>query len=291
MAELLLLRGIPASGKSTFARAWANAGPNRVLVSRDAIRFAMFGRYDNCDEKLVTAVEDRMVMEALNARKSVCVDDCNIDQKYVTRLAQIGHKHNAHVTLHQFPIDLATAKRRNANRDRVVPENVLESMYSRFVNNQDISVDPEPGTRYEPVPGSPKAIIVDIDGTIAERETGGRGPYDWKRVGEDYLVEEVVKLVNWYSEDGCQVIVMSGRDAVCWSETVEWLNKHDIPWNELYMRPENDGRKDSVVKRELFDKHVRPYYNVEVVLDDRQQVVDMWRDLGLRVFQVAPGQF
>lgn len=57
------------------------------------------------------------------------------------------------------------------------------------------------------------------------------------------------------------------------------------------MRPEGDIRKDSIVKRELFEKYVRPYYNIEFVLDDRNQVVEMWRSLGLKCLQVAEGDF
>jgi hypothetical protein len=57
------------------------------------------------------------------------------------------------------------------------------------------------------------------------------------------------------------------------------------------MRPENDMRKDSVVKSELFWEHVAPNYNVQFVLDDRDQVVDFWRSIGLVCWQVAPGDF
>lgn len=57
------------------------------------------------------------------------------------------------------------------------------------------------------------------------------------------------------------------------------------------MRPEGDKRKDSIVKAELFDKHIKDNYAVDFVLDDRNQVVKMWRDMGLKCLQVAPGEF
>ena len=59
----------------------------------------------------------------------------------------------------------------------------------------------------------------------------------------------------------------------------------------LHMRRAGDARKDSVVKRELFDAHVRDRYNVRRVYDDRNQVVDMWRSLGLACLAVAEGNF
>jgi hypothetical protein len=57
------------------------------------------------------------------------------------------------------------------------------------------------------------------------------------------------------------------------------------------MREAGDSRKDSIVKQELYEKHIEPSYDVFVVLDDRNQVVDMWRSLGLVCLQVAPGDF
>lgn len=57
------------------------------------------------------------------------------------------------------------------------------------------------------------------------------------------------------------------------------------------MRPEGDERKDSIVKQEIYEKYIKDRYNVRFVLDDRNQVVDMWREVGLKVLQVAPGDF
>jgi len=57
------------------------------------------------------------------------------------------------------------------------------------------------------------------------------------------------------------------------------------------MREAQDTRKDSIVKQELYQKYVQDKYNVSFILDDRQQVVDMWRSFGLTVFQVAEGDF
>ena len=87
------------------------------------------------------------------------------------------------------------------------------------------------------------------------------------------------------------VIVMSGRDESCRTETERWLNKHNIPFDFLFMRPEGDMRKDNIIKHELFNKYVRDNYDVKFVLDDRQQVVDMWRKMGITCLQVAEGDF
>jgi hypothetical protein len=59
----------------------------------------------------------------------------------------------------------------------------------------------------------------------------------------------------------------------------------------LHMRGRGDHRPDQVVKRELYERRVRPRYTVTAVLDDRAKVVRMWRELGLTVLQVADGDF
>jgi hypothetical protein len=73
--------------------------------------------------------------------------------------------------------------------------------------------------------------------------------------------------------------------------TEQWLAKHEVPYAGLFMRPAGDSRKDSIVKRELFDRHVAATWAVRGVIDDRKQVVEMWRAIGLMCAQVAPGDF
>ena len=85
---------------------------------------------------------------------------------------------------------------------------------------------------------------------------------------------------------------LSGRTDACRTATHQWLLKHvGVPFQGLYMRAAGDMRKDAIVKRELFDRHIRDSYDVTCVLDDRDQVVAAWRELGLTCLQVAPGNF
>ncbi|HEX8348187.1 MAG TPA: 5'-hydroxyl kinase, partial [Actinoplanes sp.] len=89
-------------------------------------------------------------------------------------------------------------------------------------------------------------------------------------------------------------VFLSGRDSVCRPETEKALLRAfpSLEWSlRLHMRPEGDPRRDDHVKAELFDKHIRDRYRVVAVLDDRDQVVRMWRRMGLPTFQVAEGDF
>jgi hypothetical protein len=69
-----------------------------------------------------------------------------------------------------------------------------------------------------------------------------------------------------------------------------WLDNY-ITYDHLFMRPEKDMRPDNIVKAELFDQYVRDNFDVRFVLDDRDQVVDMWRAMGIKTLQVEPGAF
>ena len=73
--------------------------------------------------------------------------------------------------------------------------------------------------------------------------------------------------------------------------TEDWLKKNGIEYDKLLMRVTDDVRKDSIIKKEIYENNIKGKYNVSLVLDDRNQVVEMWRDLGLTCFQVADGNF
>jgi len=117
-----------------------------------------------------------------------------------------------------------------------------------------------------------------------------RSPFDWKRVGED-VVDPVVRWMLERFQNEAKIIIVSGRDSVCRKETEDWLLENGILYDELFMRGENDMRKDSIIKREIYENYIKDKYNVMLVVDDRQQVVDTWREMGMKVAQVEPGDF
>lgn len=131
----------------------------------------------------------------------------------------------------------------------------------------------------------PTAIMVDIDGTLAHMKN--RSPYDYSKVMSDTLDDVVADITRKYKI----VVVMSGRPESCREDTENWLRKHAIRFDKLFMRTTGDNRKDSIVKLELYKQYVEPNYNIFFVLDDRNQVVEMWREQGLKCLQVADGNF
>jgi hypothetical protein len=136
--------------------------------------------------------------------------------------------------------------------------------------------------------------MVDIDGTVAIM--AGRSPFDETRVHEDKPNHAVIEAVRAMHAAGYRVIFCSGRTDGCWEETFAWLANHVLPEQKieaLFMRrsKEDKGRKDSEVKIDLFNAHIRDNYDVLGVFDDRAQVVAAWRAIGLTVFAVAEGNF
>lgn len=136
----------------------------------------------------------------------------------------------------------------------------------------------------------PRAIICDLDGTLAIK--GDRSIFDWKNVEKDSLNYPVALVVEAMIAKDRKIIFMSGRDEVCREETKKWLRFYQFPTEYLFMRPEGDTRKDFIVKEELFEKYVRDKFYIDFVLDDRDQVVELWRKkLSLPCFQVNYGDF
>jgi hypothetical protein len=140
---------------------------------------------------------------------------------------------------------------------------------------------------------SKQVIIVDIDGTIALHDPEVRNPYDtdFDKVIHDSPNKAVIKIIESLFNNGCNIIYVSGRSDEAEEVTREWLRLFSPPYVELHMRKRNDFRKDFEVKREIYEAQIANRFDVLCVFDDRQQVVDMWREVGLVCLQVAAGDF
>lgn len=294
MPTLEILMGLSGSGKSTYAESTGKA-----IVSRDALRVAMFGDdgpnyYEHPQvrtrEDAVTVAEHAAIAGALSVGLDVIHDATNLTTRFSQKIANIGYANGAKVEVKVFDVPLETALERNRKRGmmggRLVPDDVIRKQHSRLQTSKNW----KPKKPFEPVPYQPNdsqrmAYMVDIDGTLAHMHS--RGPFDWKRVGEDNIDYSVANVIEALYIQGYTIIVMSGRDGSCRQETEDWLRLHGVPYHELHMRAENDMRADDVIKHELFDEHVRDYYHVMGVFDDRKRVVDMWKKMGLKTFNVS----
>lgn len=138
------------------------------------------------------------------------------------------------------------------------------------------------------------AIICDLDGTLCI--FNGRGPFDEDKAGSDLPNMAVLNTITAMASHGYTIIFTSGRHESARDVTTNWLAQYGAPiGSPLYMRPNavrgTSEEKDSIVKERIYRERIEPFYDVLYVLDDRQQVVDMWRAIGLTCFQVAIGNF
>jgi len=340
MRTLFILRGLPGSGKSTVAAELIRKEPKRfVRINRDDLRGMAVGpgnnphvRDDN-REDLMRVLKEQAVREAFKAGYDVILDDTHLVSMTVKKLHQLAASIGDVTVIEKgINIDVETCVKRDAARTGFahVGEKVIRDMArgaglekGRKLNDKTNYYPPRwaptgaEGTcaGFDPDSRLPKAIMCDLDGTLALID--GRSPYD----ATDCDVKDkpnwpVIQAVMAMHKQGVKVIFMSGRDVKYRPETVRFIEKYcvcncehclgrhedrlvalpaPIPY-ELHMRGEldltqNDTRKDNIIKEELYVAHVAGKYNVLFVLDDRDQVVDQWRTMGLTCFQVAPGAF
>ena len=146
-----------------------------------------------------------------------------------------------------------------------------------------------------------KKVIFDLDGTLAlidkRRDLATKdGKMNWNvffnpdNIDLDTPNQTVIDMANMLSKQGYLIYIFSGRSDKTEDATKDWLDKHNVNYDLLQMRPQsllykpdNDLKQDwlNVIKKD----------RVAMVFDDRNQVVDMWRKNGLTTFQVADGDF
>ena len=283
MRKITILQGLPSSGKTTWAKEQVRMHPNVKRVNKDDLRVMIDGgKYSKLNEEFVLEVRDDLIFSAINFDYDVIVDDTNLHQKHIDHITEmVKYVEGAKLETKFFPVSVEEAINRDAKRDKPVGEKVIMDMYNTFLKKEFVA---------EQDNTLPPAIIVDIDGTIADHG-GRRGHFDYMKVGEDLPIMPIVHLVKSMAASH-KIIFMSGRDKVCLNATVNWLMEYVVEEFELYMRGIGDTRKDTIVKKELYEKYVKDNYFVHFVLEDRQKAVDMWRsEVGLRCLQVQDGKY
>lgn len=279
MRKLYIIRGLPGSGKSTLARdllrsktVWYHYEADMYFIKDSEYKFNkkdLSLAHEWCFNQVKFALE--------NLGESCAVSNTFTQkwemQKYIDLCNELGCEYQIitcngdYGSIHDVPDKtLADMKKRfdwsladkQPQKDRFLPDRC---------NDKNL----------------PLAILVDIDGTLALNK-GTRSPYDEARVGEDDVCEQVKKVVNILSEN-FNVIIVSGRSELCRNETIAWLDKHKIMYKNLLMRKNGDTRKDSIVKKEIYEQISQDYF-VDFVIDDRKQVKRMWNELRVFVFDV-----
>lgn len=300
MTSITILRGLMASGKSTFAKMVVGSKQNAIRVNRDAIRWTQgvrTGIGNKAQEDTVTAIEEAMVIGAIKQGRNVIIDATHLNPQFIRKWFRIAKAHSVRqVDVLDFEAPLEALIERDALRDRTVGEDVIRAAAKRWkigedgrlpkalVYNAAQQPDLTPAAAWDPM--LPTAIIVDTDGTLANHE-GIRSPYDTSRYHLDTVHEDVARVVRELG-DTYHLIGVSGRDEEFRDVTEDWWTAiARVDADEMFFRPRGDVRPDDVVKAEIYEKHIRGRYNILGVFDDRGRVLRMWRAKGLTTFAVG----
>lgn len=287
MRTLLITRGIPASGKSTWsdqhARKLAEKGLKTVIICKDDIRkqLAETGwKWSHEAEKDVIQERDNRIRAAFGMDADVViVADTNFG-KHKAALQQLAQELRVDFELRDFThVPLEECLRRDKLREHPVGEKVIRDMYDKYVGLPEIE-------RYIPNHNKPRAVICDLDGTLALFD-GMRSPYDTGKCLDDKLNEPIAELVRLLAREN-QIVYLSGREDKFRDLTKAWLKKQYLPTGPLFMRTTGDHRKDYIVKLEIFNTEIRDRYCPDYVIDDRPSVLRMWGKLGLCTLAVGP---
>lgn len=157
-----------------------------------------------------------------------------------------------------------------------------------------------------------KAVIFDIDGVLAKKSPD-REHREYDKVDLDLPVDINLKIVNFFgtsyqADRADKIIFITGRKELCRDKTAKWLlsnfqkvakrksfntyeyyiNAYDFEHSTLlFMRDDKDRRPSDVLKKEIYENHIKDKYDVVAVFEDDPKNVKMFRDLGLFVFDVG----
>jgi len=134
-----------------------------------------------------------------------------------------------------------------------------------------------------------RALIVDLDGTLAIFD-GVRNGLDFSDVTKDKVNEVVKEVLIMYKryDKRRKILIISGRPNTkeVYQQTLFWLKKNQIPFDKLFL-VDREGLPDAENKKFFYQTKIKNKYYIDFILEDRNSVVKMWREIGLVCFQVA----
>lgn len=276
-----MLRGLPASGKTTYAREQVDKTGNSVRINRDDLRAMMFNsKWSGPREKFVVKAEKLLARLAIEFGLNPIIDDTNMPVHNRLSWSATAAEAGAKFEVVEIDTPIETCIRRD----------VVRLYTGGFVGGGVIENLALTGGL---VPFPDKFIICDVDGTLADLTHRlhhiQQEPKDYEMFFEMMVDDEPIwPVINWVTElsKDYMIVLVSGRPAYCWERTMQWMDKYGVPAAHLFMRRSGDHRPDTMVKNEILAK--MPKDKILFAIDDRQCVIDeVWRANGVKVYPVG----
>ena len=297
--KIILTRGIPGSGKSTWAKAWVAESPEtRIRLNWDDMR-NMLGPYWVPSREHINKV---MLWCAVNTAAycdkpyDMVIDNMNLNPKEVKFWKNIVGTQNGDPDGYQYEIEfkdffipLEECIRRDAMRPNPIGEKVIRETWKRykhFIQTTEVEKYVDNLRKYT---GKPKCIVIDMDSTMCFNTT--KRPWFGEGAAEGMINDVpntgMCDMIRKLQED-FTIVVATGRDTTQEAVTKEWLAKQGINADEFYFRTNKDYRKGVVVKKEQIEA-ILEKYDIVAIFDDCEPIVDMYREMGLTVLQPNKG--
>ena len=283
MSKLIMMKGLPASGKSTKAQELITQG-SWVRLNKDLIRTMLhFDKFTGRNEGLTIEAQKTLARHYLSKNISVVVDDTNLGDKHKESWSGIAKETESKFEIVEMDTSLEECLERDEKRDPRVGESVIKGMALQY-------------GYFQPKKG---IVLCDIDGTIADlthRLKYARGEEkNWdtffSKLYGDTPRTEIIDQVNEMHLQGYDIVFVTARPEQYRAFTLDWMKtKAKIPFTPytMVMRRSHDKRQDMDVKRGIYDLYFKKY-NVVKVFDDRPSVIRMWKEEGLEVIDVGEG--
>lgn len=302
MSKLTIMRGLPASGKSTRAAEIVKASGNMVRVNKDLLREMLhFKKWTGINESITRAMARGIARECLTGGINVIIDDTNLNEGTLQSWKDLAKEMGLEAKVVNMETPLEECIKRDMERENSVGEHVIIGMALKS------------GLYPKPKHG---VVLCDLDGTLADIDhrlhfvepelakmhhpetLAGKAEFkkDWKgffgAIKDDTIRTDVVDMLLKHEEAGREIFFVSARPEGCRRDTEAWLEaalKGYRIHKALFMRPEHDKREDSEVKQQMLNDCFPDRSWIVEVIDDRPRVIRMWKENGLKVIDVGKG--